>query len=95
MCSECTGDHHTATNGGRKATADAQGHFAVTGLSDVKYTDITSDGFQTLNSLQRNGDIKVLQAVGSHHHYRIQGVLRLFGNAPNVRCRGGQEISFR
>jgi iron complex outermembrane recepter protein len=34
------------TNGHRKATADAQGHFAVTGLSDGKYTvEATASGF--------------------------------------------------
>jgi iron complex outermembrane receptor protein len=53
---------------------------------------ITSDGFQTLNYLERNaGDIKVLYKLSDRTTITgYSGVVRLFGNAPNVSAYRSQ-----
>jgi iron complex outermembrane recepter protein len=53
---------------------------------------ITSDGFQTLNYLERNaGDIKVLYKLSDRTTITgYSGVVHLFGNAPNVSAYRAQ-----
>jgi iron complex outermembrane recepter protein len=53
---------------------------------------MTSDGFQTLNDLQRNaGDIKVFYKLSDRTTITgYSGVVRLFGNAPNVSAYRSQ-----
>src|ERR1700735_3887938 len=53
---------------------------------------ITSDGFQTFNYLQRNaGDIKVFYKLSDRTTITgFSGVVRLFGNAPNISAYRAQ-----
>jgi iron complex outermembrane recepter protein len=61
------------------------------GLS-VDVHHLTSDGFQTLNFIERNaGDIKVLYKLSDSTTITgFSGVVRLFGNAPNVSAYRAQ-----
>ncbi len=53
---------------------------------------LTSDGFQTLNFIERNaGDIRVLYKLSDNTTITgYSGVVRLFGNAPNVSAYRSQ-----
>jgi iron complex outermembrane receptor protein len=57
---------------------------------------MTTDGFQTLNSLERNaGDIKVLYKLSDRTIITgYSGVVHIFGNAPNVSAYRAQINSY-
>jgi iron complex outermembrane receptor protein len=75
---------------GKYSTGMVDPHKNLGVMLDVHH--ITTDGFQTLNYLQRNaGDIKIFYKPSDRTTITgYSGVVRLFGNAPNISAYRAQ-----
>jgi iron complex outermembrane recepter protein len=84
------GSFNTLLVDGKYSTGMLDPHKNLGITLDVHH--ITTDGFQTLNYLQRNGgDIKVFYKLSDRTSITgYSGVVRLFGNAPNVSAYRAQ-----